>query len=318
MAARRAAVLMAALFACTATLDARAALLPCGAQNEPDAARQAQALRIAALVREELERSGSPVALVSRSGLDLARFGQRYSHAGLSLRESAASPWAVRQPYYACDERRSRVFDQGMAAFVLGTDDPAQGFVSVVLPEPQAAHALARAARDDALALRLLGAAYSANAHAFAIRYQNCNQWVAEMLAAAWGGVAPPGQAPGAARPAAQAWLREQGLQPVVFDVGRPPLRGLSLFIPWVHEDDHPEEDLQAARYRVVMPASLEGFVRAHSPGARRLEFCHTAQHVIVRRGWTPFGAACEAAPGDQVHALQSVPPAPPAPAAPR
>ena len=155
---------------------AHAALLPCGLQQEPDAARQAQALQIAALVREELERSGSTVALVARSGLDLARFGQRYSHAGLSLRHNPASPWAVRQLYYACDERRSRVFDQGLAAFLLGTEDPAHGFMSVVLPEPQQAQALERAALDDARALSLLGASYSANAYAFGLRHQNCNQ----------------------------------------------------------------------------------------------------------------------------------------------
>jgi hypothetical protein len=187
-----------------------AAALP-GGRTSPTPRARRRRCSIAALVRAALERQRRRAWRSWRAqGLDLARFGQRYSHAGLSLRESAASP-AVRQLYYACDERRSRVFDQGMAAFVLGTDDPAQGFVSVVLPGPQAAHALARAALDDALALRLLGAAYSANAHAFASRYQNCNQWVAEMLAAAWGGVAAPGQAAGAARPAAQGLAARAG-----------------------------------------------------------------------------------------------------------
>ncbi|MFZ4652061.1 MAG: DUF2145 domain-containing protein [Rubrivivax sp.] len=316
MAALRAAVLLAVLAGVVHTPQpAHAALLPCGPQQEPDAARQAQALQIAALVREELERSGATVALVARSGLDLARFGQRYSHAGLSLRHNPASPWAVRQLYYACDERRSRVFDQGLAAFLLGTEDPAHGFMSVVLPEPQQAQALERAALDDARALSLLGASYSANAYAFGLRHQNCNQWVAELLATAWGGLsagvdtraAAPADTPAGARAAAQAWLREQGLQPAVFDVAWPPLRWLAAFIPWVHEDDHPEDDLQAGRYRVVMPLSLERLVRERSPGARRLEFCHTAQHLVVRRGWTPIGESCVAGPGDAVHALQAL-----------
>lgn len=303
MAALRAAVLLAVLAGVVpAAQPAFAALLPCGPQQEPDAARQAQALQIAALVREELERSGATVALVARSGLDLARFGQRYSHAGLSLRHNPASPWAVRQLYYACDERRSRVFDQGLAAFLLGTEDPAHGFMSVVLPEPQQAQALERAALDDARALSLLGASYSANAYAFGLRHQNCNQWVAELLATAWGGLSAGVHT----RAASQAWLREQGLQPVVFDVAWPPLRWLAAFIPWVHEDDHPEDDLQAGRYRVVMPLSLERLVRERSPGARRLEFCHTAQHLVVRRGWTPIGESCVAAPGDAVHALHT------------
>ena len=35
-------------------------------------------------------------------------------------------------------------------------------------------------------ALALLGREYSANAYPFSPRYQNCNQWVAELLATAW------------------------------------------------------------------------------------------------------------------------------------
>ena len=50
--------------------------------------------------------------------------------------------------------------------------------------------ALERAARDNRQALSLLGATYSANAYPFSLQYQNCNQWVAEMLAAAWGALA--------------------------------------------------------------------------------------------------------------------------------
>ena len=42
------------------------------------ATQQDRLLRFAAVVKDELERSGRSVALIARSGLDLSRFGVRY------------------------------------------------------------------------------------------------------------------------------------------------------------------------------------------------------------------------------------------------
>ena len=163
-------------------------------------------LRFAGVIRTALEASGERMALVSRSGLALGRFGQRYSHAGISLRGSAETPWAVRQLYFACEDRRPRLFDQGLAAFVQGMDRPSLGFVSVVLLPPDRAAPLETAALDKRTALALLAADYSANAYAFSARYQNCNQWVAELLARAWSGADWTGAEPQALRVSAQGW----------------------------------------------------------------------------------------------------------------
>lgn len=161
----------------------------CDRPSPLSARQQDRLLQFAAIARRELESSGQDVALIARSGIDLSRFDLRYSHAGVSLRASRNAPWSVRQLYFACDEGRPRLYDQGLAGFVLGTDDPVVGYVSIVwLPREQAA-ALERAALDNARALRLLAADYSANAYPFSVRYQNCNQWVIEMLAGAWGGL---------------------------------------------------------------------------------------------------------------------------------
>ena len=156
----------------------------CGHQTPLSAAQQDRLLQLAAVVRAELDAAGTPVALIARSGLNLARFGQRFSHAGLALAEGAGSPWAVRQLYYACEEGRPRLFDQGLAGFVSGLDDPAAGHVSLLLLPPEPAALLAAAAQDRPRALRLVAATYSANAHAWSLLYQNCNQWLAELMAA--------------------------------------------------------------------------------------------------------------------------------------
>lgn len=275
----------------------------CDPPPTDDAVRQDRALRVAAVIKEALQHHRAEVALVSRSGLDLSRIGQRYSHAGLSLRDSALAPWAVRQLYYACDEQRPRVFDQGLAAFLMGVDDAQRGFLSVVLPGAGEA-ALAEVARRDDLAVGVLGGSYSANAHAFSTVHQNCNQWVAELLALAWGAHGPGAPAAGSLRETAQDWLRDQGYRPTSVELGAGPLMWLSLAWPHLHAGDHPEQDLRAGRYRVSLPASLEAFVRQQDPGARRLEFCHDVRRVVVRQGWESLGPDCEPAEGDTVVTL--------------
>ena len=206
----------------------------------------------------------------------------------------------MRQLYYACDERRPRLFDQGMSAFLLGTDEPSLGYVSAVLLPPAEAAELERAALDNRQALQLLGADYSANAYPFSLRYQNCNQWVLELLAVAWGHL----DASVDARDRAQGWLKDRGYVPSVFDVGSRVLMWLGGLIPWLHSDDHPREDLERALYRVSMPASIEGFVQGAVPGATRIEFCHTDRYVVIHRGWDAIADGCKPGEQDTVIAL--------------
>ena len=260
--------------------------------------------RFGAAIKAELDQSGQRVALVSRSGLDLARFNVRYSHAGYSLKHSPDTSWAVRQLYYACDEKQPRIFDQGMLAFVMGMNEADLGYVSVVLLPEATADEVERSALSNRQALQLLSATYSANAYPFSLRYQNCNQWVLELLAAAQGRLTDGvGGTEGAhaLRGRAQAWLQQQGYVPSVMDVGWRVLMWATAFVPWLHNDDHPAQDQAQKIYRVSMPTSIEGFVQARLPGATRVEFCHTDRHVVVHRGWTPVAEGCVPGEGDTV-----------------
>jgi hypothetical protein len=291
-------MLGAALVAALGGTCRAAALRPCERPAPTTAEQQDRTLRFAAIVKAELERSGRGVALIARSGIDLTRFGFRMSHAGVALKASRNGPWSVRQLYYVCDDALPRLFDQGMAGFLLGADAVGTAHVSVIfLPEP-AAGALERTALDDAHALALLGAHYSANAHAFSVTYQNCNQWVAEMLAASWA----PSEAGdnSAPRARAQRWLREQGYVPSDFEVGNPTLMWLAGFTALLHDDDHPAADVAAMRFRVSMPASIESFVASTVPGATRIEFCRDDRHAVIHRGWDPIAEGCRATMDDQ------------------
>lgn len=274
----------------------------CDAESRLTVEHKDRLLRVADVIRAELERSGAEVAVVSRTGLDLGRWHIRHSHAGLSIRQGAGSAWSVRQLYYACDEGQPRIYDQGFAAFLFGADQPELGHVSVVVMPAAASQPLRAAALDNRLALALLAGRYSANAYPFSTRYQNCNQWLAELLAAGWAGIAPGADA----RAQAQRWLAGRGYEPTRVEVGwRPVMWAGALFVPWIHNDDHPEEDLAAARYRISLPAAVEGLVRAQVPGAGRVQFCYTAAHVLVRRGWGAAQAAdCRPEDGDERIAL--------------
>jgi len=265
----------------------------CDRADKITATQQDRLLRFAAVVREELA-SGGETALISRSGLDLSRFGIRYSHAAVAWR-AESGVWAARQLYYACDEGRPRIFDQGLAGFVVGIDDPALGYVAIVRPPPDAARTLRRAALDTQRALRLLAASYSANAYPFSLRHQNCNQWIAELLAVAWGRLDDADL-----RAQAQRWLQQAGYTPEPVDVGSHALMFAALFVPHLHLDDHPLADREALKLRVSLPAALETFVRERWPDSERVEICSDGRQVVVHRGWTSIPDGCRASAGDR------------------
>lgn len=265
----------------------------CGRPAPLSAAQQDRLLRIAALVKDELE-AGAGVAIVARSGLDLSRFGLRYSHAGLSLDHGAGPRWAVRQLYFDCDEARPRLFDQGLTGFVAGSDDPERGFVSILRLPPDLAEPLRAAALDRPRALRLLAGRYAANAHAWSLESQNCNQWLVELIAA--GAAALPDGPDLRAR--AQAWLREAGYRPRTVDAGSHWLLLAAGFVPWLRLDDRP--DPHSLHFELSLPESIEAFVRARWPQAERIELCHAGARVVLRRDGPPIAEGCIAAAGDR------------------
>jgi len=279
----------------------------CAAPPVLDAAQQDRLFRFAALVRDELAAAGAPAVLVARAGTDLQRFGLRHSHAGISLRASPNTPWSVRQLYDDCDAARPRLFDQGLPGFVLGGASPDEGHVVLWLLPDDAAQALAAAALDDRRALALLGGTYSANAHAWSTTYQNCNQWVAELLAAAWGAAASGPDARGQA----QRWLRAEGYAPTRVEVANPLVLLAGAVLPWLHTDDHPPGAVQRGQFDVSLPASIGAFVQRRFPASRRISLCHDRVQMVVRPGWgddPPVDAGCRAGDGDRVIRFDAAP----------
>lgn len=259
------------------------------------AAQQDRLLRFAAVLREELALDDG-VVLLSRSGLDLSRFAIRYSHAALGWR-SEQGIWSARQLYYACDEGRPRIFDQGLAGFVLGTDDAALGYVALVRLPAAASAQLRTALLDPVRVQQVLAPRYSANAYAYSLRYQNCNQWVMEMLAAGWGALAEGDDI----RARAQAWLEQAAYAPQPVEVGSRWLMLAAHFVPLLHLDDHPPEAREAMRLQVSLPQTVEQFVQQRYPASSRVELCHDEHQIVLHRGWSSVAAGCVAGPDDRV-----------------
>jgi hypothetical protein len=122
-----------------------------------------------------------------------------------------------------------------------------------------------------------------------------------ELLATAWGGLPPSDDM----RERAQRWLAGQGYEPAPVDVGSHLVMFAGGFVPWLHLDDHPEDDRYALHLHVSLPASIEAFVHERVPGAQRIELCHDEHQVVVRHGWQPLGEGCRAEAGDRVVALE-------------
>ncbi|CAE6730695.1 DUF2145 domain-containing protein [Paraburkholderia haematera] len=271
----------------------------CGRSQPFTAAQQDKLLRFAAVVRQEVAATDSGAVLISRSGLNLSRFGIRYSHAAVALRKESGT-WMVRQLYYDCDEGRPRLYDQGLAGFVMGIDDVSHGYISIVQLPVGAGDALRNTALDTSRALQLLAATYSANAYPFSVRYQNCNQWVAELLALSWGNIDGGREL----RERAQNWLREAKYTPQPVDVDSHLLMFAATFVPHVHLDDHPQEDIFAMQLKVSLPSTVETFVRDRQPDSERIEICYADKRIVVHRGWTPIADGCEPAEEDRVVSL--------------
>jgi hypothetical protein len=280
------------------------------------APQQDRLLRMSAAIKGVLATSGSRVALIARNGTNLDRLGVHFSHAGLALADNGLGAWGVRQLYYHCEEAAPRVFDQGLAGFLGGTDDADHAAVSLVLMQGEPARQLEAAARDDTLASALVAPSYSASAYAWRTTHQNCNQWLVELMAAAWAPLstawAPLGtpwaplNASTALRTQAQTWLAAQGYEPQPLKLHSHLLMMAAPFVPFVRLDDHPIDDLHALQLHVSLPASMERFVRRLQPHAERVVVCLDADRVVVQRGWhdRPGATAqerCTPQPNDQI-----------------
>lgn len=227
--------------------------------GKTDAASFAKAMRLAENTRAALEESGARVALVSRIGQDLSRYGQRYSHMGWAVRD-AQGRWLVTHELNTCGSAQSALYDQGLANFFL--DDMFLYESRISIPSGAGAQRLAEMLASDA-PQRLHSARYNMLSYAFSTAYQNSNQWVLETYAAANSEfrIGERGQA--------QAWLKLAGYQPITVDVPATTRLGARMFSANIAFDDHPFGRRMAGQIDTVTVESVLRFVRQRDPALR-------------------------------------------------
>lgn len=212
---------------------------------------------------EALDASGARAALVSRAGQDLSRYGLRYSHMGIAVRDHPKGRWTVVHELNDCGSAASGLYDEGMGNFFM--TDLYRHEAQLLIPGPalQARLAALAATRTP---LRLHEARYNMLSYVYSTKYQNSNQWVLETVAAA---AAPPGQVE--TRGEAQKWLRSIGFQPPTVEVPAAVRLGARMFRANVAFDDHPFERRMAGQIDTVTTDAVVRMVRMVDPQARIL-----------------------------------------------
>jgi hypothetical protein len=223
-----------------------------------------RSLELAQRSMQALDASGAQVAVIARAGQDLSQYGLRYSHAALAWRDHPAGRWVVMHLLNECGSDRSALYNDGLGNFFLS--DLYRHEAQLIVPSPALQQRLAQELASST-PLRLHEPRYSMLSYAWSTRYQNSNQWVLEMLAAA---AAAPGQV--ASRAEARQWLNDAGYRPVSVQVGAAARLGARLFRANVAFDDHPAGLRMSGRFGTVTVDGIEQFVRHHDRAARVIE----------------------------------------------
>lgn len=247
----------AALLAC-----ALPALAGTACSAEPAGPESVQkAFRLALKTRDALEMSGAEVALVARVGQDLSGYGLRYSHIAFVVRDHAQGPWRAVHLLNGCGAADSGLYVEGLANFF--ADDLFAWDALALLPGPELAARLKAILADPAALAALHEPRYNLVAHPYSARYQNSNQWLLEVVAAAL--------AETPRREAAQSWLREAGYQPSRLRISTAKRLGARMFRANVAFDDHPFAQRMAGDIDTVTVESIAAFLRRQDAGLRSL-----------------------------------------------
>ena len=195
------------------------------------------------------------VVLLARGGQDLSRYGLKHSHLGLAVREDNGM-WRVLHLLNRCKTGESRLYREGLANFIGESAQHANVRVGVFpsLLERRLKELLT----SSDLPRKLHESRYSMVAYPFSTEYQNSNQWILEILAAA----SSPDMNQVATRQQAQARLKQQGYRASRLHLKLHERLGARFGIDHVAVDDHPANERISGNYSVVTVESVFDFLQ--------------------------------------------------------
>lgn len=221
----------------------------------------ARSARLAAQARELLDHEQHAFVFLTRAGVDLSEFGLRHSHVAVAWRDHPRGRWYTFHLLNRCGTGQSELVEQSLEDFY---DVELHAYESLVAAPSFPLQVKLQRAFFSPIARQLHEVEYNMIAHPFSTRYQNSNQWVLEVTAAA---LAPAGQIH--SRASAQEWLAKNGFSPSEIPIGAGRRAGARLFSPHVRFSDHTDDEFKAGRYAVVSADSVVNFLRGQDPAMR-------------------------------------------------
>lgn len=245
---------------------------------EVSPAELARRVEWAVQIRTTLERLDPEVALIARVGSDVSAYGLRYTHVGFVMRDHPKGRWLMVHLLNTCGASTSALYDQGLLNFLL--DDPFALDVLILELPPRLQRAVAerlRAGHTDVFR----AARYSTVAYPFSTRYQNSNQWLLEVLAAAQadldGGSIDD-------RAAAQAELRRRGYRGTVIHLSAMQQIGALLTRSNIAFDDHPGAARAEGRFETVTMDSIRSYLARNGDLARQTELIYPHPELFEKQ----------------------------------
>lgn len=265
------ALLALGLLATSATALAQDPAPACTPRYPPPATMAAM-FDMAAVTSQRLDAlDGVDVAIAARGGQDLSKYGLRHSHLAILLRDDNRQ-WQVYHLLNRCQGNTSRLYREGLVN-LLGESSVSSN-LRVGIPAPEVAAALRQLLAGNApIAHALHQPRYSMLAWPGGDDYQNSNQWVLEMLAAAVA-QARDGQALDD-RSKTRHWLKDNGFLPSRLHIGLGKRLGARFFVDNVAVTDHPASERISGNYSVVTVESVFNFLHDQQVLQQELSIPH-------------------------------------------
>ncbi|MEG0184630.1 MAG: DUF2145 domain-containing protein [Stenotrophomonas sp.] len=243
-------------------------------ERYPSVAAQVAMFDVAWAAAERLDALPDvEVVIAARGGQDLSRYGLRHSHLAFLVREDDGR-WRAMHLLNRCKTDSSQLYREGLGNFV--GESGSHTDLRIGVPPPALRAALKAMLAAPAIQPKALHETnYNVVAYPFSTDFQNSNQWVLEVLAAAMA------QAEGGPvivkREQAQQWLRAQKFQPSVLHIGLGKRVGARLFVANATTTDHPASERISGNYSVVTVESVFDFLHQRSQLLQELTIAHAA-----------------------------------------
>jgi len=241
-------------------------------ERHPTPASLAAMFDVALRADEALEALDDvDVVILARGGQDLSKYGLRHSHLAFAVREDDGS-WRTVHLLNHCKSPQSTLFREGLSNFIGETGSHTD--LRVGVPTPAVRTALKSMLTAPGIQAKALHEPrYSVVAYPFSDEYQNSNQWVLEVLAAA---IAQSRDGTLLVRRAqVQTWLKEQMYEPSSLHIGVGKRLGARFFAANAATTDHPASERISGNYSVVTVESVFDFLQKRKVLAQELSVAH-------------------------------------------